>query len=114
MPNGKLDPVKPSNEQRPRLKIALEYAARVCDIKGNEVRTKVKVINRQMELSSVSNRARAIDTILLKHPNVEVQLQASLLKDVYDRYEDILITEQCAIMTRDNQNSMFMVASFQR
>ena len=106
--------IKLSDTQRPRLKVALDWATTICDIKGNEVKTKIKVHNNTMEFSSASDRGQVLDRIPIKHPNVECQLQASLLRNVYDRYEDILITEECALMTRDNAESIFVASCYQR
>jgi DNA polymerase III sliding clamp (beta) subunit (PCNA family) len=105
--------IRLSKEQRPRLKVALDWASCICDIKGNEVKTRVKVHNNTMEFSSASNRGQVVDRIPIRHPNVDCLLQASLLRNVYDRYEDILITESCALMTRDNASGIFVTACYQ-
>lgn len=103
---------KLDKDQRPRLKIALDMAARICNIQGNVMRTTIKVQNNVMELTSASERGRVFDKIKIKHPNIEVQVQANYLANVYDRYENILIGSASVVMTNDNSN--FLVAVFQR
>lgn len=110
---GKI-PVKLSEKQRPRLKSALELAARICDIKGNEVRTHVQCNKGTMEFTSNSARGDAFDRIELKHDPIDVYLEASCLRDVYDRYEDILFTNQCVVLSKDNMNSVFLLATYQK
>jgi hypothetical protein len=92
-------PIKLSKQQRPRLKIALELAARLCNIEGNEVQTYVACRNNAMEFRSSSQRGEAIDKINIEHPDISVKLKASFLHKVYDRYEDLLITDRCAILS---------------
>jgi DNA polymerase III sliding clamp (beta) subunit (PCNA family) len=102
-----------NDAQRPRLKSALELAARICDIKGNEVRTRVRCQKDMMEFLSSSNRGDA-DSIKIKHAPVDVFFQASYLRDVYDRYETILFSNQSVLLSRDNMNSVFILATYSR
>jgi hypothetical protein len=101
-------PIKLNGDLRPRLKIALAMAARVC----GEMRTNVKVHKNLMEFASLSDRGQQFDQIELKHPNVETTFNAEKLTKVYDRYEALSLSPDVAMMSRDNEKGIFLLACY--
>jgi hypothetical protein len=91
----------------------LQRAARICDIKGNEVRSRVTVRNQQIEIASASARGTAHDnTALPGHPNVEVLLDAALLLKVRGWADQIRITTRSTMLTRNGTGILYFVASY--
>ena len=98
-------------EQRARLKVALNYAASVTSVIGSETKTKIVASNNLLKFIAISERGEILDKMkVAKHPDVEINVNARLLVEGYDRYEKFLLTERCAIMSKGN--SVYLVAAF--
>jgi DNA polymerase III sliding clamp (beta) subunit (PCNA family) len=102
-------PVVLNGDKRPRVKIAFDMAKH-C-LKDEKARSNIKIKSNVMEILSVSGHGRHFDRIEIKHPNVETNVAVSYLTKVYDRYETIHIGETSTIMTRGNNDGIFVVAA---
>jgi hypothetical protein len=97
---------------KPELGQALQRATRICDISGNEVKSKIKVRDGVMQLASASNRGQALDSVRLPgHPDIdEVKVEAAYLLDVYPRAEKILLREHSVLM--GNADALHVIAAY--
>jgi hypothetical protein len=115
MPNGtraKMVPIP-----RPTLGDMLQRAARICDIKRNEVKTKIIVRKQVIAFASASRRAEGRAEVfetapLPGHPDIEALVQATDLLKPYRWAEQVLITDKCMSMAAGN--AVGIVANYNR
>jgi DNA polymerase III sliding clamp (beta) subunit (PCNA family) len=101
MPNGTRSEMVPI--PKPKFGIMLQQAARICDIKGNEVRTRFTVREGVIELFSRSDRGQVSESIPLPgHPDVEQMAQAAYVLPPYKWAERMLISEDCVLLASGN------------
>lgn len=102
-----------NEDQWQRLKIAVEAAVLVTNIKGNEAKTLVDVADNKLSFSSQSERGVVLDQVkAAKHPNAKMALNAELLRQGLGRYQQLLISPRCAILSKGPDN-LYVVASYQ-
>lgn len=71
----------------------------------------ITVIDGRMKFFSKSERGQVSDTVAVgeNHPEVKVQIEPKLIKAAWGKYENMLMTDECAIMERDG--AVYMIAS---
>jgi hypothetical protein len=101
MPNGTRSEMVPI--PKPQFGIMPQQAARICDIRGNEVRTRFTVREGVIELFSRSDRGQVSEsTPLPGHPNVKQMTQAAYILPPYKWAERMLISENCVLLAGGN------------
>jgi DNA polymerase III sliding clamp (beta) subunit (PCNA family) len=104
--------IKLEARERDHMKMALKWASLCCEIRGNEQRTRITIADNIAILSSVSQRGEATNEIPIKHPDVKCTARVSLLQDAWDKYDELLITNQCVVMSREDRSSTYLVATY--
>lgn len=100
-------------EERPNLitmpkhlEYVLKRALVITDTKMEETKSLITVKNGQMTVVSKSTRGELDDKVtdkeghIKKHPDISVRLNPRLLKAGYERYDKMLVTKSCAVMTK--------------
>lgn len=95
-----------------KLKLIIERAMIIASKSVDERATTVTVKDGKMRFVSKSAGVAEISDYMDigdKHPNVSVRLDPKLLKMGYGSFDNILVTENCAVMVKDN--SIYMIAA---
>jgi hypothetical protein len=111
MPNGTRSEMVPI--PKPKFGIMLQQAARICDIKGNEVRTRFTVREGVVEMFSLSDRGQVSESMPLPgHPDVKQLAQAVQILPPYKWAERMLISERGVVLLASG-NAVACVACYQ-
>lgn len=98
----KKDMIEISKVLRKSLQLALERAIIIANSKLEPTRTKIAITDGRIKFYSSSERGEITDNIKIDHPDVEIALEAKLLKVGVDMAEEMLITDRCAILSKGN------------
>jgi hypothetical protein len=97
MPNGTRSEMVPI--PKPKFGIMLQQAARICDIKGHEAKTRFTVRNGVIELFSSSDRGQVSESMPLPgHPDVKGLTQAAYMLPPYKWAERMLISDRVVLL----------------
>lgn len=99
-------------KQHERLKQSLDSAMAIGE---KDVHTAIEVNNNIIKLHSMSQYGQTKHEIkdevkIDYHPPISMRINASLLANGYDKYDDILMTKKCVIMKRGE--NLFLVGTY--
>lgn len=85
-----------------KLRLILERAIIITDAAADQGTTVVTCKDRQMKFVSKTDRGEVVDTMQVGdgQPDVAVRLEPKLLKHGYEFFDEMVITDRCAIMAR--------------
>jgi DNA polymerase III sliding clamp (beta) subunit (PCNA family) len=111
-----LDHHFPDNDETKLIKIPdvtgniLERAIVIVDSAVERNFTTISVVDGTMKFLSKSERGEIIDTMIAKgHPDTEVNIEPKWLKAVLDKFENMLVTNDCAVL--EKQGALYLIAS---
>jgi hypothetical protein len=91
----------------------LRWATLVCNIRGNEARTKITVRDGEATFYSCSRRGECTGTTRLPgHPDTDLEVRSDLLLKAYPTFDKVLLTPKCVIMTKGDD--MHLIAAYSR
>lgn len=95
-----------------KLKLMLQRAVIITDSMTDQAATLVTCDGERMKFVSRTDRGEITETVLMEgHPEVKVRLGPKLLRSGYAaKFENMLVTEKCAVMTKGN--AFYMVSAF--
>lgn len=92
-----------------RMRLIVERAIIMTTTKQDKGHTKITARDGRLTFLSLSDHGEITDTLAIKHPDVNVQINPRLLKDGLTDFKKILFTSRCAIM--QNEAATFLVSS---
>jgi len=94
-----------------KLELILERAVIVASASVEPVRTHINVQGGVVRFSTVSARGEVHDTLQIegKHKDVEIKVDAKLLKNGYGQFDQMLLTSSCFVMV--NEDVLYLVAA---
>lgn len=94
-----------------KLKLMLDRAVIITDSMTDQAATTVTCDGEVMKFVSRTGRGEVVETVQLPgHPSVKVRLEPKLLRVGYGKFDDMIVTERCAVMVRGD--SFYMVSAF--
>jgi len=96
-----------------KLKLILERAIIVTDSATEQTTTSVSVKEGRMKFTSKSGRGEVTDTILVEagQKDATIDIHCRHIKAGYGAFDKMLVTETCFIMTKDDGNSLYLIAA---
>lgn len=113
LPKGK----RPQMYEMPsNLKYVLQRALIIAEAKMHETKSLIKMQGGKMIVESKSSRGEMTDSVMDEkkklhgHPDISVRLSPRLLRDGLDRYDRLLVTKTCAVMTH-GEDMVYLVSA---
>lgn len=93
-----------------KLQLILDRAVVITDAAVERNYSTISVTDGVMKFFSKSERGQISDTVQVDgHPEMKVNIEPKLLKAAWGKFEKMLMTDDCAIFTRND--AMYLVAS---
>lgn len=87
---------------RKRLQLALDRAMIIARSKLEPTQTKITIVDGRIKFYSRSELGEITDNVDIKHPDATIAIEAKLLKPGIDMADKMLITDRCAVMTKND------------